>query len=356
MPLWYLLLIMLALTGCMPPKDKLILERADFSQLKGWEESQEIAPSLVALERSCGVWRRLKTLPKVAELYPVSLADWQELCLYLPENSTSNEEARQWFETFFVPYRIKNNEKETGVFTGYYEATLYGSRTQNPTYFYPLYRMPPLSFLEDKTLDRAAIEEGALQNKGLEILYVDDPIEAFFLHIQGSGRVILPDGKEVCIGYAGQNGHPFVPIGREMVERGMLVKEAVSAPAIKEWLRSHPEQSWQIMALNPSYIFFQEIPCKGAIGAQGVVLTPEASLAVDKRFIPYGLPLWLETTLPLSPVSAQQEWRKLMISQDTGGAIRGPVRGDIFFGRGERAELLAGYMKANGTYFALLPK
>ena len=188
------------------------------------------------------------------------------------------------------------------------------------------------------------------------MLYVNDPVKAFFLHIQGSGRVQLEDGRVIRVGYAAQNGQPYFAIGRHLIEQGEISKENMSAQAIKDWLYSHPTQAKTLMEKNPSYIFFRQIDGEGPIGGQGVALTPERSLAVDKRFIPYGLPIWLETTYPQTPISSPAPFRKLLIAQDTGGAIRGPVRGDVFFGYGNKAEKLAEYMKNTGHYTLLLPR
>ncbi|MGY8996612.1 MAG: murein transglycosylase A, partial [Alphaproteobacteria bacterium] len=204
--------------------------------------------------------------------------------------------------------------------------------------------------IEQPLPDRAEIDDGALADQGLELLWVDDPIAAFFLHIQGSGRVVLPDGSEVRVGYAGQNGHVYYAIGRELVALEELTREEVSLQSIRAWLHENPDRTFDIMATNPSYIFFDQVDGEGPIGAQGVPLTPGRSLAVDRAFYALGVPVWLATKLP-----DDQPWRRLMVTQDTGGAIKGPVRGDIFFGGGDWAEWNAGHMKGQGAIWVLLP-
>jgi membrane-bound lytic murein transglycosylase A len=201
--------------------------------------------------------------------------------------------------------------------------------------------------------DRLAIERGALTGRGLELLWVADPIDAFFLEIQGSGRIALADGSTVRIGYAAQNGHPYVAIGRALVARGALAKDRVSMRTIRDWLASHPGEAGAVMDLNPSYVFFKEIPGDGPVGAQGLVLSPGRSLAVDPKFMPLGVPLWLDVDMPRELTG---RLRRLVVAQDTGGAIRGPVRGDLFCGTGAAAGEVAGAMQQRGGYWLLLPK
>jgi len=201
--------------------------------------------------------------------------------------------------------------------------------------------------------DRKAIVEGALDPRNLEIVWVDDPVDAFFLQIQGSGRVTLEDGRVMRLGYAGQNGHPYVAIGRELIARGALTRETVSMQSIRAWLAANPAEAAALMNANPSYVFFRELPGDGPVGAQGAALTPLRSLAVDRRFVPLGTPVWLDAEHP-DPGTARL--RRLVVAQDVGGAIRGPVRGDLFWGHGDAAADLAGRMKSPGRYYLLLPK
>ena len=253
---------------------------------------------------------------------------------------------------------------------------LRGARSQGGPYQTPLYKRPKdlvlvglgefkknwrgkrlAGRLENGRLvpyaSRTEIEEGKLSGKNLELVWVDDPVDAFFLHIQGSGRVTFSDGTSMRVGYDGHNGHNYTSIGRILIEQGEISKEKMSMQAIRKWLAANPDKGQKLMRQNGSFIFFREIGDEGPIGAQGVALTPGRSLAVDKRFLPYGLPVYLYTfTDPLdqkSPIS------RLMVAQDTGGAIKGVIRGDVFWGFGELAAERAGKMKERGSYFALLP-
>jgi membrane-bound lytic murein transglycosylase A len=200
---------------------------------------------------------------------------------------------------------------------------------------------------------RSEIDAGALAGKGSELLWVDDAVDAFFLHVQGSGRVVMENGQLVRLGFAGRNGHPYVAIGRELISRGAIPRERMSMQAIRAWLKANPGEASEVMALNPSFIFFRIIDGEGPIGAEGVPLTPGRSLAVDPAFVPLGLPIWLDTTDPLKP---EQPLRRLVVAQDTGSAIKGPVRGDLFWGFGETAAAKAGSMNQRGRYFLLLPR
>jgi membrane-bound lytic murein transglycosylase A len=186
----------------------------------------------------------------------------------------------------------------------------------------------------------------------LELLWVDNPIDAFFLEIQGSGRVRLKEGGTVRIGYDGSNAHPYVPVGRLLLERGEIPREQLTAQAIRAWMKAHPKEGAALRRENPSYVFFREVSGDGPLGAQRVALTGGRSLAVDRAFIPLGIPLWLEAQERFSAGA----YRRLVIAQDTGGAIRGPVRGDLFWGHGKEAADGAGAMNARGRYYLLLPR
>jgi len=185
---------------------------------------------------------------------------------------------------------------------------------------------------------------------------MDDPVDAFFLEIQGSGSIELEGGGELRVGYGAQNGFPYVAIGRELVTRGALPKEKVSMQSIREWLEAHPDEAAEVMRKNASYVFFREQPGEGPLGSLGVPLTPGRSLAVDPLFVPLGVPLWLDSTLPAAADGSERPLRRLVVAQDTGGAIRGPVRGDVFWGAGDKAADLAGRMRQPGRLWLLLPR
>jgi membrane-bound lytic murein transglycosylase A len=204
--------------------------------------------------------------------------------------------------------------------------------------------------------DRAAIEKGALARRRLELVWVDSPVDAFFLQIQGSGRVQLAEGGEMRVGYAADNGHPYTAIGRELVRRGVYQPKEVSMQSIRRWLESNPAEAGALMQVDASYVFFQKVEGEGPLGAEGVALTPGRSLAVDRGHWPLGVPLWLDGTAP-SPREGEPDrpLRRLLIAQDTGGAIRGPIRGDVFWGAGPEPEAIAGRMKNTGRLWVLLP-
>lgn len=384
-----LLIVLLAGTfACRPrvrspdEEARLVLEPAAFSDLPGWREDR-MAPALDAFRRSC---RRMAAQPDATSLggagFAGTVGDWRTACAAAEKVPAGNDAAvRSYFETWFVPRAGRAEGGETdGLFTGYYEPLLEGSRTKSERYHVPLYGRPRdlvsvdlgdfredlkgrrlAGRVEDGALvpyaDREEIEKGALAGRDLELVWVDDPIDAFFLQIQGSGRVRLAEGGEIRVGYAGENGHPYFAIGRELVNRGALSKEEVSMQSIRRWLEEHPEEAPAVLATNASYVFFREIEGEGPLGAEGVPLTPGRSLAVDRKHWPLGVPLWLDATAPSAQEGTpDRPLRRLVIAQDTGGAIRGPIRGDVFWGAGDEAAEIAGRMKHGGRLWVLLPR
>lgn len=364
-----------------PAEDRLVLEPAPFADLPGWGEDA-VEEAVPAFLRSC---RRIALLPDDAPVssqpFAGSARDWKPLCAEAAKLPSGNRPAaRRFFETRFQPFSARNNRNPLGLFTGYYEPLLHGSRKRGGKYTVPLYTRPPelvmvdlgdfredlkgkriAGKVQDGNLvpfpDRKAIDAGALDGRKLEAVWVDDPIDAFFLHVQGSGRVQLAEGGEIRLGYAAQNGHPYSAIGRELIDRGALRREDVSLQTIRAWLEAHPKEAQEVMETNSSYVFFQELEGEGPLGAQGIPLTPGRSLAVDLQHIPLGVPLWLVSGMP-SPKEGEpdRKLRRLLVTQDTGGAIRGPVRGDVFWGFGEEAEAIAGRMKHRGKVWLLLPR
>ena len=307
-----------------------------------------------------------------------TVADWLPICASARLVRLDNEaEARIFFETRFRPYLIFNGTSSTGLITGYYEPELRGSWHQDANFRYPLYTRPKDiktaelgqfdpsqkgtilagQFSGDKFIpyhSRADIEAGILAGRQLELMWVDDPIDAFFLHIQGSGRVIMPDGSTVRVGFSGRNGRPYRAIGGELINSGIMTPAQVSMQSIRSWIRNNVLQGRQLMMKNESYIFFRVVEGDGPLGSQGVVLTPERSIAVDRSLIPLGIPVWIKTTLPGSTLGAKDLVR-LTVSQDTGSAIKGPLRADYFWGFGGRAGEMAGHMKQAGQLYLLLP-
>ncbi|MDE2200908.1 MAG: MltA domain-containing protein, partial [Rhodospirillales bacterium] len=285
--------------------------------------------------------------------------DWQAVCAAAHAVPPGDEAAaRHFFETAFQPYGISADGSAAGLFTGYYEPEVAGARQPGGIYRYPIYRRPPglpAGPGHRPYFTRAQIDAGALRGRHLELFWLADPIDAFFLHIQGAARIRLPDGQVVRVSYDGQNGRTYVPIGRVLVDRGQMTLDQVSMQSIRAWLVAHPSEAQGLMEQNPSYVFFRElrgVPAdEGPPSALGAPLSPRRSLAVDKSFVPLGAPVWVDTTDPTgAPL------RRLAVAQDLGGAIRGPVRADIFFGWGPAAEEAAGRMHQQGHDFVLLPR
>jgi len=290
-------------------------------------------------------------MPRFADFGRVG--DWRGLCgaaeAMPPDDDAA---ARQFFESAFVPLSVADYGDREGLFTGYYEIELNGSRRRQGRYQTPIYRRPP-ELGSGARYSRAQIEDGALAGRGLELLWVDNPIDAFFLEIQGSGRVRLRNGATVRLGYDGQNGQPYVPIGRLLVERGMIPRPKLTMMTIRDWMKQYPEAGAALRRENPSFVFFREVQGDGPIGAEGVVLTPERSIAIDRAFIGLGVPIWVEADERFASAGSV---RRLVVAQDTGGAIKGPVRGDLFWGTGSAAASRAGVMNARGRYYLLLPR
>jgi len=331
-------------------ENRIELTRTKFSELLGWKNAS-YSGALSSFLKSCTRFDSLRDNFNLG--FPAgNVGKWREVCS--KARQTKKGEERKFFSKNFTPYLASENGNNQGLFTGYYELELEGSRKKYEEYKYPIYKRPPE--MSKPFLGRRRIGNGELTGRGLEIAYVKDPVELFFLHIQGSGRVRLENGKTLKVGYDDQNGCPYVSIGKYLADSGELIKEEITAQKIKDWLRSNPKKARQVMDKNMSYVFFREMSgYDSPVGGQGVSLTPEHSLAIDKRFIPYGVPLWLDTTLPAEGNKPEKPYRNLLIAQDTGGAIKGGVRGDIFFGHGKRASTLAGNMKQAGKYYLLLP-
>lgn len=361
------------------PEERLVLRPAQFSELPGWDK-EDFANFAAAFFKSCD---KIAALPAERAMGGDGMAgtagDWQPICEQARALTHDPAAWRSFFEAVFTPVSVYNNDQPSGLFTGYYEASLKGSRERKPPYLTPLYLRPPelvmvelgrfreelkghriAGRVEDGTLvpfaDRAAIDQGALSGRELEFVWVDSAVDAFFLHIQGSGVVEMDDGSELRVGYAAQNGHPYFAIGRDLIEQGYVPREEMSMQAIRDWLEANPDKADALMQKNASFVFFRELLTGGPIGAQGVELTPERSIAVDRKFWPLGVPVWLSTVVaPASSPAEVEKFERLMMAQDTGGAIRGPVRGDVFWGHGDYAYDMSGGMKSEGRIWMLLP-
>ncbi len=369
----------------------------EVASLPGWA-GDAVSEALPALLRSCD---RLLAQPADRPLKPVELggtpADWRPLCGALRGlgDAAGQEEVRAVFEREVVAVPLSRADaggadgrpgnasgwlQRVGLFTGYFEPHLQGSRRRSDRYNVPLYTHPSDLVMVDLGRfrddlrgrrvagrvrggsldiydDRQAIAAGSLAGRGLELVWVDDAVDAFFLHIQGSGRIELDDGTVLRVGYAAQNGHPYHAIGRTLVDLGEMELAEVSLQSIDAWLRANPGRAGEVMATNPSYVFFREIRGEGPVGAQGVALTTERSLAVDRQHVPLGVPVWLDAMIPAASPEGPDERRQwLLVAQDTGGAIRGSVRGDVYWGSGEGAKSIAGRMAHRGRYWALVPR
>lgn len=350
--------VFLILISCASePEKSFDLKRVSFKELPGWRQDS-LTEAMPALLKSCAA----------------PSPEWENFCDgLLRVQDRPDRQIRTYLEAMLVPYEVHSYGHAQGTFTGYYEASLHGSFIKDEKNNVPLYGLPEdLVKLDTKTvcspggdkgtvmgriengkfqpyLTRAEIEQQSVNAPVL--LWVDNAVDAFILHIQGSGRVETEQGV-VHVGYAGNNGHPFQGIGGIMAKEGLLEPGKSSMPHIRAWLQQNPEKAQDLMAQNPRFIFFRILPeADGPMGAAGVTLTPERSLAVDPRFIPLGTPLYLVTTDPDG-----QSVEKLVVAQDIGSAIKGAVRGDYFWGYGEKAFQKAGRMKSSGRYYLLWPK
>lgn len=301
-----------------------------FADLDQWQADDHLA-ALETFRRSCDL---------------VEGEEWKPLCA-LAADIHDPAKARDFFELFFRPMMVGQTP---ALFTGYYEPELAGSLTQSARFSHPVYRRPPELRDGQPYLTRAQIQGGALRGRGLELVWLEDPVEAFFLQVQGSGRIRLPDGSMIRLGYDGRNGHGYQSVGQEMIRRGTHSPDQVSAQAIKSYVRDVAGTG--LLNVNPSYVFFRKIdglgPQDGPIGAMTRPITPLRTVAVDPAFTPLGVPVWVEKdgTAPM---------RRLMVAQDTGGAIKGAQRADIFYGTGDQAGDQAGTVKDGGRMIQLLP-
>jgi len=379
LPLVAVALAALLLAACekRPTEAGLALQPVAFDEIPGWR-ADDVSAALPALIRSCG---RLNGQPENRPVGPGgglagTVADWQPVCGALARVPTGDDAAlRRALEELFTPFRTLGDGKDHGTFTGYYEAELDGALFPGAGYDVPLYGRPDdlitvnlgrfrADLAGERIVGRVAegelvpyytraeIDAGALDGRNLELLWASDPVDVFFLHVQGSGRVRLPDGGTRRIGFAATNGLDFYAIGRALLEEGDISRGQASMQAIRDWLRGHPARAAEVMRRNARYVFFRWIDGDGPIGSQGVALTPGRSLAVDPAFLPLGVPVFLDTAWP----GSDRPLRRLMVAQDTGGAIKGPIRGDVFWGTGEEALAQAGRMKQDGRLYLLLPK
>lgn len=303
----------------------------NWADLSGWAQDDHAA-ALAVFQETCR---------------DMDEGDWPVIC----DLSEAANDPRLFFETMFRP--VMMTDGEAPLFTGYYEPELSGSRRRSDQFSVPLYRLPEDIPDDGPWLSREQLlESGILENRGLELVWLQNEVDKFFLQIQGSGRVRLSEGGMMRLGYGGKNGHPYRSIGRELIRRGEFEEHQVSAQAIRNWVQNNPERGPELLNHNPSYVFFREVsqvdPERGPLGAMNRSITAGRSIAVDPEFVPLGAPVWVEK-------AGASPFRRLMIAQDTGAAINGAQRADIFYGTGPDAGREAGRIRDGGRMVVLLP-
>lgn len=350
-----------------------MFEPISMASLPGWQHDDH-KKALETFQSSCQeILTTAHGFKRLAK-FGGELQDWKTLC----EAALKTQAAKAFFENNFAAFKIHDPDRPQGLFTGYYEPEAEGSLTKTAQYQVPVYKKPQDLIALNETdqvktglaygrlvngsaepyFTRKDIEQGALSNHGLEIVWLKSWVDAFFIHIQGSGRVKLPDGKIIRLAYAAKTGQPYTGIGHVLLEKNIGTKETMSMEFLRGWMKTHPKKARELMWNNKSYIFFRqiEVPAAdlGALGAQQVNLTPLRSLAVDRSIWMFGTPMWIDTTTP--PEAGSKPFQHLMIAQDTGTAIKGHVRGDVYWGWGDEASFNAGHMKSAGAMVVLLPK
>ena len=359
----------------MPPAN-IQFTPVSFTELPGWGQD-DLAAVLPAWQKSC---KRLQRLPPETPLGYDGLTgtarDWREICAGVLAAPAEDNSLRTLIENQLRPYQVSANGVVEGLFTGYYEPIFPGARAWSKDFTVPLYATPPdlvavslgdfdpalagrkvIGQVVDGKLRpyhrRGDIQDGAIDGKNAELLWMADPLEAFILHIQGSGLIELAGGDVIRVGFAGDNGFDYVSVGKWLIAEGELPPHQAGFDDIRDWLNKNLGRAADVLAINDRYIFFREIDGEGPIGAAGDVLTPGRSLAVDTGLLPLGVPIWLDAEHP-DPASGRL--RRLMVAQDSGNAIRGAVRGDFYWGTGDAALASAGRMKSKGQYFILIPR
>jgi membrane-bound lytic murein transglycosylase A len=346
------------------------VEPLNFSDLAGWQKD-DLAAAFATFMNSCGaILQGTKAMRKARPIYGGLYNACEKATALAAAGAPDTARARKFFEDNFKPVRILP-EVHTygfytgadGFYTGYYEAEVAGARVKTKDFNVPLYKVPA-KFAGKRSrvfsqYDRKAIEDGALAGKGLEICWVKDPVDAFFAQIQGSTRIKLKDGKLLRLNYIASNGKPYTPVGRILIEQGVYTPEEMSMDKIREYMEANPKQGEALRLKNRSYVFFSKTPLSPkdeCLGAQDIPLTPGRSLAVDPTVHVYGTPIWIDAKFPLKSEQPNDAFQHLMVAQDTGSAIRGVARADIYFGHGEQIPHIAGRIKQFGKFVMLVPK
>ena len=336
-------------------------EAVSFADLADWKDDDQKAAFDTFL-KSCGAILNGTRAMRAARPFYSALFKVCERAV--SAGNLDRDRARAFFEDNFKPMRVIPAGQTQGFFTGYYETEVDGSRFPSDEYSTPVYAAPAETVRKGQSkvfadLDRTRIEDGALAGKSLEICYVKSPIDAFFAQIQGSTRVKLDSGKLLRLNYVASNGMPYTPVGKFLIDRGIVSKEEMSMDKIREFMEANPEEGKALRQKNRSFVFFRETPLSAhdeCIGAQGVPLTPGRSLAVDKKIHIYGTPIWIDAEFPIESERPETKFRRLLVAQDTGSAIIGPARADIYFGSGEEVGRIAGRIKQNGQFVMLVPQ
>lgn len=353
------------------------LDPVAYGALRGWAED-DAAAAFVTFLKSCAALGRVlpEAGPRSVPTLKAGLAQACAAARRLGPATPSPALARLFFEANFRPFRVVPDGGAQGFYTGYYEVETEGALTPSEVFSVPVHARPPDLVMESPTansgpvgrrvdgrlvpyFDRAAIEDGALAGQRLEIVFLKDPVDLFFMQIQGSGRVRLPDGRVLKLNYDGFNGHRYLPVGRLLIERGIVPRDEMSMDRIRAFMEADPEAGRALRRENPSYVFFKALdlpPEAGAMGAQGVPLTAGRSIAVDRHLHSYGSPVFVEADLPLSAPGSAEPFRHLTIAQDTGSAIRGPARADLYLGAGREAGSRAGRIRHPGGFTLLVPR
>jgi membrane-bound lytic murein transglycosylase A len=337
------------------------IEPLSFSTLAGWTDDDHAVAFDTFLKSCRAIVNGTRAMRSARPFYGALFKVCERA---VAAGQLDRDHARAFFENNFKPVRVTPAGQTAGFFTGYYETEVDGSRFPSDEYTIPIYAAPAETVRKHQSkafadLDRTRIEDGALAGKELEICYIKNPVDAFFAQIQGSTRVKLDNGKLLRLNYIASNGMPYTPVGKFLIDRGIVSKEEMSMDKIREFMEANPDEGKELRRKNRSFVFFQETPLgtqDECIGAQGVPLTPGRSLAVDKRIHIYGTPVWIDAELPIESEKPETKFRHLLFAQDTGSAIVGPARADIYFGHGEEISHIAGRIKQNGQFVMLAPR
>jgi membrane-bound lytic murein transglycosylase A len=332
-------------------------ETLAFTSLEGWKDDDHAVAFDAYLKSCSAILQGSKAMRKARPVYGALFSVCERA---VAAGKLAREQARIFFENNFSPVRVAPPGQNEGFFTGYYETEVIGSPVATDEYNVPLYTAPASTIKNKKSkvfadLDRTKIEDGALAGKHLEICWVKNPIDAFFAQIQGSTRVKLDSGKMLRLNYIASNGQPYTPVGKFLIDRGIITKEEMSMDRIRDWMEANPDEGKELRRKNRSFVFFRETPLGDddeCIGAQGIPLTP----GVDKKIHVYGTPIWIDAELPIESEKPDTKFRRLLVAQDTGSAIIGAARADIYFGHGEEISHIAGRIKQHGQFVMLVPR